>query len=1162
MLDERVRDVLTRLRDGTVHAGVASVDSGAVLSAIAASSLDTHLVVVAPTATIRNRIDAWIRYLLSAGTVPYTFPRWPKGVDSVYEPVVESPFMSASRMGVLGAFALADIPFATTVDSAMAASSVMPFDAFADGLLLLEVGREVDREELVEILVADGYRRTSSVAEVGEFAVRGGIVDIYSPFDEDPVRIDLDGDEIVSMRVFDPATQRGRRSVARTWVVPTWEMPLTPASFRSALIRLGDACSALGVPSTEVAQFEVLVAEGRTPAGFLALRPKLFESMARPLDYLSESALVVVIDPDGCRAAADGQMESLRADIEGIEGRLVSTPDELAISGDQLLKSLESRPRTLFLDVGAESPLLGPPHPIERGATLVQATATDFPVERRVEFFKKIALELSETGQRLLVLAPSEFETARVRSILEAEGFRPVLAVRDGLSEIVNMPGARRDFDVRVGLGRARAVLGFESLGLLILPSELVFGVKDVIARRGEKRGIQKIQEIRELAPGDHVIHRDHGMGVFIGLKETSVHGNIKEFLEIHYKGGDRLLVPVEKSNRLEKYMAPDQGPARELDKLGGQVWARKTSGARKAAREIAGKLKVIYARRMAQSTEPISPPDAAFREFEATFSFETTQDQERAIEDVLEDLARDRPMDRLVCGDVGFGKTEVAIRAAYKAALDGKQVAVLVPTTLLAEQHRLTFSARLGKTPVVVESLSRLRSNKESQRVLQRLADGTVDIVIGTHRLLSKDVKFKHLGLLVVDEEHRFGVVHKERLREISATVHTLTLSATPIPRTLHMALAGIRELSIIATPPRDRLAVRTFVARSSRELIRSTILREIQRGGQVFFVRNRVEGIYDFAGFVQSVVPEARVTVAHGQMSAPDLEGVMSSFMRGDKDVLIATTIIESGLDIGSANTMLIADAESLGLAQLYQLRGRVGRAVSQAYCYLLVADPSTLTEDARKRIEAIERFSELSSGFSLASMDLEIRGAGDMLGADQSGHMAAIGYDLFMELLSDAVAELNGETVAPRLDTEIKVDIEARIPTFYVADEVLRLRMYKRLAGSDSVADVDAVTSEMKDRFGPLPPSTLALVALVRLQVRARGVGLATIVIKASRVTLVAGQDRSAIINDLVGAVQRSGLRVIGAVGHDRFDVEIPARDDFERLVVIDALVAGVD
>jgi transcription-repair coupling factor (superfamily II helicase) len=1138
---------------GAASASAASIEHAAVAAAMAASRMAASLLLVVPTAAQADRVGTLARWLLANGPVPYGFPRWPRGAESPYEEVVESPFVAAARAGTLGTFALADAPFVLTLDAPALARRTVPFDAYMEGVQRLEVGREVDRDALAALLTAAGYRRAATVAEVGEFAVRGGVVDLFSPFAEDPVRVDLDGDTIASLKHFDAATQRTQRTASATWVVPAWEVPADPERLREARIRLADAAAELRVPSREVAAAEAQIDAGRVPPAFAAMLPLLHGTLDLPTAYLSGDALVAIVDPAGCEAAASAAMDGLRSEHAATSARprLVAPPGALAVDGPELLASLADRPRTLRLDL-ATTGVLGPVADFARGADLVRATTPDAPVAQRVAGLVGLARDLADTGRRMVVVSPSDAEARRVRDVLDAEGLDPEVAGANGLNELLDA-GA----PVRVGVGRLRTTVGLDPLGVLVVPSEAVFGLKDHLAgRRGERRGVMPLPGFRELAPGDLVIHRDHGIGSFEGLKEFAVDGRTTECLVLSYKGGDRLYVPVERSDLLERYVAPGEGAARELDRLGGQAWVKRKRSARKAAQEIAGKLRLIYARRLAASAEPMSPPDAEFREFEATFPFETTPDQERAIEEVLEDLARDRPMDRLVCGDVGFGKTEVAVRAAYKAAMDGHQVAVLVPTTILAEQHRLTFAARLRNTPIRVESLSRFKSPAGARDVLAGVRSGAVDVVIGTHRLLSKDVVFRDLGLLVIDEEHRFGVAHKERLREIAASVHTLTLTATPIPRTLHMALSGIRDLSVIATPPRDRLAVKTFVARSSRDLVRSALLRELNRGGQVFVVHNRVEDIYEFASGIASLVPEARVTVAHGQMSAPDLEDVMSAFVRGDKDVLVCTTIVESGLDVGTANTMLISGADSLGLAQLYQLRGRVGRAAEQAYCYLLVRDPATLTDDARKRIEAIERFSELSSGFNLASMDLEIRGAGDVLGADQSGHMAAVGYDLFMEMVSEAVAELAGEAQPERVDPELKLDVEARIPADAIPDERLRLRFYKRLAAARDLPEVAAVASEIADRFGRLPPAVERLAAFMRIKLHARALGLAQVGLNGATVQASAASGHPASVPAVLVAAVSAGWQIVPGGVPGRARVQMP------RSVAADARLAALE
>ena len=1148
-----------RATDGPTTVPVASTDHAAVLAAMYAANQEASLFLVVPTATERHRVASLVRFLLDNGPVPYQFPRWPRGTDLPYEDVAESPFAAAARTGTLGVMSLSENPFALVLDAGSMARRVLSFDAFMDGVFRLEVGRELDITEFSDHLVRAGYRRTSTVGEVGEFAVRGGVVDVYSPVSEEPIRIELDGDEIATLRVFDPASQRSNRPIAHGWIVQAWEVPSGPGGLRDSLLRLRDLASDRGVSSGHVAEVEAELEQGRLPVGFTALLPALHGAMDLSSTYLADGTVIVVLDPEGCRAAADAALDALRSEYQEHrdDKRLLVKPTVMAAAGDELLGALSGHSGSLFLQAADGDGYLGPAASLIRQPELALARASDLPIRERVASLSAWIRLATESGRRVLFTCPTEAESRRVSDVLTAEGFEPAPARRYGMAEIL-----RAGEGVRVGVGRVHDAFGIDLLGVLLVPSETVFGIKDALSvRKGRRRGLRRLREHQELSPGDLVIHRQHGIGRFEGLQQVEIgQGRTTECLNLTYKGGDRLLVPVDRADLLDRYMAPAEGAARKLDRLGGKGWIRRTRSARKAARQIAGMLEAIYARRASGSTHAFAPPDGEFREFEATFHYETTQDQERAIEEILQDMSRDRPMDRLVCGDVGFGKTEVAVRAAYKASMEGKQVAMLVPTTLLAEQHRLTFAARLRQTPVTVESLSRFKGTTETRRVMDSLKTGGTDVVIGTHRLLSKDVVFRDLGLLVVDEEHRFGVVHKERLREMAATVHTLTLTATPIPRTLHMALAGIRDLSMIATPPRDRLAVRTFVARSSRELMRSAILRELNREGQVFVVHNRVEDIFDFARSVSSSAPEARVAVAHGQMSSTDLEAVMAAFIRGEKDVLVCTTIIESGLDISTANTMLIHNAGSFGLADLYQLRGRVGRAAEQAYCYLLVPDPASMTGEARKRIEAIERFSELASGFNLATMDLEIRGAGNVLGAEQSGHMASVGYELFMEMLSNAIRELSGEEIEEKVETELKHSMEARITPEFVPDERLRLRLYKRLSSARDLGEMDALHAELQDRFGRLPDPVRRLVGLMRLRVLALALGLKQLGISDVAMEFAAAHGHEAVIERLKDSAVLAGYRLSQPESGDRLKVDLSA-SNVNPLEVGEALLRSV-
>jgi transcription-repair coupling factor (superfamily II helicase) len=622
----------------------------------------------------------------------------------------------------------------------------------------------------------------------------------------------------------------------------------------------------------------------------------------------------------------------------------------------------------------------------------------------------------------------------------------------------------------------------------------VVIAEEEIFGRRQRRRGIsaarrkQILTSLEELKPGDPMVHVDFGVGIYRGLQHLRLAGVEGDFLLLEYAGSDKLYLPVDRLGLVQRYVGADGGEPRP-DRLGGPGWEKSKARARASVHEMAAELLKIYAARQVQEGFAFSPPDDYFREFEAAFAWEETPDQMAAIEDVLADMQSGRPMDRLVCGDVGYGKTEVAMRGAFKAVMDGRQVAILVPTTVLAQQHLETLSRRFEGYPVIIEMLSRFRTPKEQKETLARLAKGEVDIIIGTHRLLQKDVTFRALGLLIIDEEQRFGVAHKERLKQFRAVVDIMTLTATPIPRTLHMSLMGIRDLSLIDTPPVDRLAVKTLVARFSDELVREAVTRELHRGGQIFFVHNRVQSIGAMADYLRRLVPEARIAVGHGQMEERELERVMLGFMHGETDLLLCTTIIESGLDIPRANTLIVNRADTFGLAQLYQLRGRVGRSSHRAYAYLLIPGEGSISQDARERLKILQDITELGAGFRIATHDLEIRGAGDLLGAKQAGQIAAVGFELFTEMLEEEIGRMKGEEPEMRLEPEISLGVPAFIPEQYVGAQNQRLILYKKLTQALQEEEIFEVRSEMEDRFGPLPQSALQLleVMVIRLHLK---------------------------------------------------------------------------
>ncbi|HUL17534.1 MAG TPA: transcription-repair coupling factor [Terriglobales bacterium] len=907
---------------------------------------------------------------------------------------------------------------------------------YTDLARVLQPDDEVSLEEFIAHLGAVGYARSEMVELPGQFAVRGGIVDVFSPEALRPVRLELLGDTIESIREFDPRTQRSIAPVVRTLLLPLteWIVP-------------GPQGGAWNLPAYWGPKSE-------------ASANSLFE-----LAESSLSPLVFVDEPQNVHHAGDKFLADAAETYERHGHADSPAASQFFWSEGELAEALEKVSRVeleqlaLSSGGGSRHELSSRPSAIFHGD--VVACVGD--VKSQLGAGGKIFLTAASTGEleRLADIC-REYEVPYVLGESEdaAAGYTAESALESAGLVLMRAP-----------FGRGVA---FPDAKLTIYGNGDLFDVAPAVERASRKiRTSGFFSDFAELKPGNFVVHIDHGIGQFEGLRQIESDGRRGEFMLLRYAEDARLYVPLERMDLVQSYRVVE-GAEPQLDRLGGTAWTTRKAKVRKSLEEMADKLLALYATRKTAQGFVFSPDGNWQREFEDSFEFEETTDQNAAIADVKRDMQRVTPMDRLLCGDVGYGKTEVAMRAAFKAVADGKQVALLAPTTVLAFQHHETFKRRFAAFPANIEMLSRFRSAAEQKKILADIEAGKVDVVIGTHRLLSKDLKFHDLGLLIVDEEQRFGVAHKERLKEMRKNVHALALSATPIPRTLHMSLVGLRDMSLIETPPRDRLAIQTSVAPFSEELVKRAIETELERQGQVYFIHNRVESIYSLASLVQKLVPRARVVVGHGQMGEKELESVMLKFIRDEADVLVATTIVENGLDIPRANTMLINRADRLGLAELYQLRGRVGRSNQRAYAYLLVPPERILSEAARKRLSAMKEFSELGAGFRIAALDLELRGAGNLLGRQQHGHIEAVGFDLYTQMLERAVSRLKGEVAAPELRTTLNLGLDVRIPQDYISSENLRLRTYKRISAVATDEEKQEVARELADRFGPPPGS----------------------------------------------------------------------------------------
>jgi transcription-repair coupling factor (superfamily II helicase) len=1017
---------------------------------------------------------------------------------------------------------------------------VIPREHFESLCFSVEAGTTIERERFIEGLVRAGFQRVQVVEDPGTFAVRGAVVDLFPPVYRHPLRIELLGDEVESIRLFDAATQRTLRTLPSAVVHPVRETVPGPGSDPRA--RILAAADAAAVPSSKTRHLISQIEAGETFFGIESLAPAFHARMTSVMDYLPDDALIVLSDPGAIHEELRRSFSRLRESAEHrrAEHLLALPPGDFVLEPEEAEAELEARRRItlepLVLTGGSARELQSVHIEAEPNTSLRAELAEQRRSEARRDpegeglgsehghALRQRLTSFLQSGLRVRLVASSRAHAERLVGLLKAIGLEPrALASGKRPATLEALLGPEADPGPLVVLtGSLSAGFRLPLDRLALIAEAEIFGPRAQREHRPARAG--GLGDLGEIAEGDLVVHEEHGVGRYRGLKRLDLRGVAQDFLYIEYDGGI-VYVPVYRIGQVRRYVGA-QGETVRLDKVGGKTWQEKRRRVSVEARKVAEELLQLYAQRLALPGHAFPAPDVSFSEFEETFPFDETPDQDKAIGAVLEDMQAPRPMDRLVCGDVGYGKTEVALRAAMLAVTGGRQVAILAPTTVLAEQHFITFSERMRDFPVRVASMSRFRSKEEQRKTIAALADGKLDLVVGTHRLLSKDVRWKNLGLLVIDEEQRFGVTHKERLKELRSQIDVLTLTATPIPRTMQMAMSGLREISIIATPPADRLAIRTFLCHWDPMLLGEAIRKELARHGQIFFVHNRIQDLHEWVEKIRALAPEAKVAMAHGQMGEHELEKVMVDFVDGKYDVLCSTTIIESGLDIPRANTMIVNHAERFGLAQLYQMRGRIGRSRERAFCYLVVPSEAGLSAEAKQRLAVLQRFTELGAGFQIATHDLEIRGAGDLLGDRQHGVVATVGFDTYVRILEEAVAELRGQPIKREQDPELSVDVPAFLPDDYIPDTGQRLELYRRLAQARDEDDVRDTLAEIQDRYGPLPEEAALLGEVMGQKTILRRLGAIGYDLGPTRLVLTFSPEAPLAPARVMGLVQAKG------------------------------------
>ncbi|HHU64160.1 MAG TPA: transcription-repair coupling factor [Clostridiales bacterium] len=1016
-----------------------------------------------------------------------------------YNITAHSNDISEQRISVLGSLCLGQVKVIVAPVEALLTVTVSPRQ-FSEGIKRITDGDKLDMDGFVQGLVRGGYERVDMIEGKGQFSVRGGIIDVFGAGMENPIRMELFDDEVDSIREFDVNSQRSIQRLKSFVLFPAREVTISDDVFQKAkrqiegpIMEYIKSVNGQGTYNTD-GLLEKLqpVLDARQNIfyfeGVEELLPVFYHERHTFFDYLGDDGVIFIDEPERVRQRAENVHLEFDENFKTllIQGEVLKQQYNLMMNYRDLVESISQNPCVKVV------------------LNTLPRTSKDFRVNRQVSFVTRTMHSFH--GQVELLAEDLKMWKAKKYRVLlltgtKARGLNLVKSLQDVDVECLFTEDDEMDIlpgQIVAYPGSISKGFEYPDYGFAVISDNEIFAIKKRRTRIKKQRSVDKIDVFTDLKPGDYVVHEYHGIGLLSGLVKLEVEGQVRDYLHIKYSGGDSLYVPADQMDYIQKYIGIE-GKAPRLSKMGGGEWNRLKSRVKQSIREMAEDLLKLYATRQTVKGHRFKKDTIWQRQFEELFPYEETPDQLQAIEEVKLDMETDKPMDRLLCGDVGYGKTEVAIRAAFKAVMDGKQVAFLVPTTILAQQHYNTLTNRLNDFPVKVEVLSRFKTPKEQKTILRNLENGLIDIIIGTHRLLQADVGFKDLGLLIVDEEQRFGVAHKERIKNLRTNVDVLTLTATPIPRTLHMSMVGIRDMSILETPPDERYPVQTYVVEYNEGLIRDAILREMGRDGQVYFVYNRVQSIEKFAAKVARLVPEARVAVAHGQMNETMLEDVMIDFMEHRYDVLVCSTIIESGLDIPNVNTIIVYDSDRFGLAQLYQLRGRVGRSNRLAYAYLTYRKDKILSEVAEKRLHAIKEFTEFGSGFKIAMKDLEIRGAGNLLGPEQHGHMATVGYDLYCKLLEQTIGELKGDMPQEQRECTVNIDISAYIPRDYIEDDGQRLEMYKKIASINALQDKYDVEEELEDRFGDIPVFASNLINISYLKALARQARIVEIIQK---------------------------------------------------------------